>query len=110
MRSLSPTMIAILRFSVCVLRGKSITTCWRSDDDALLRKVRGLRKNVPKRRERNQILRGHKAWNQEGGPSAWDLVQLYRKTEKKTTIVTCTRKAAQDVNALAATVSASHGA
>ena len=43
--------------------------CWRSNDDTLLCKVRSLRKQVPKRRMRNNILRGHKAWNQAGGPT-----------------------------------------
>lgn len=59
---------------------------------------------MPKRRVRNNILRGHKAWNDAAGPTADDLRRLYRRTEGRTTIVTCTRKAAQRVNELAAEV------
>ena len=79
-------------------------TCWRANDDTLLGKVRALRKQVPQRRMRNNILRGHKAWNQAGGPTRHDLRQLYRDTNGKTTIVTCTRRAAQEINALSAEV------
>ena len=77
---------------------------WRSGDEFLLNKLQKLRKGVPTRRERNDILRGHKAWNQPGGPTAADLRQLYRNTEGCTTIVTCTKRAAQQVNELAAEV------
>jgi hypothetical protein len=66
--------------------------------------VRSLRKQVPKRRMRNNILRGRQAWNQAGGPTKRDLRKLYRNTNRKTTIVTCTRKAAQQINALSAEV------
>jgi ATP-dependent exoDNAse (exonuclease V) alpha subunit len=79
-------------------------TCWRANDDFLLRKIRALRKQVPTRRMRNTILRGHKAWNQAGGPTKQDLRKLYRDTNGKTTIVTCTRKAAHQINAMCAEV------
>ena len=78
--------------------------CWRSGDETLLGKLQKLRTQVPTRRVRNTILRGHKAWSQAGGPTANDLRKLYRKTGGQTTIVTCTRKAAQQVNELAAEV------
>ena len=78
--------------------------CWRSGDDRLLSKLHVLRNRVPPRRIRNQILRGHKAWNQPDGPTARDLRRLYRRTENRTTIVTVTRQAAQQVNELAAKV------
>ena len=74
--------------------------CWRSGDEHLLGKLAKLRKRVPIRRVRNNILRGHKAWNQKGGPTEGDLRKLYRQAQGRTTIVTCTRKAAQQINAL----------
>ncbi len=79
-------------------------TCWRSGDQTLLGKLAKLRKRVPIRRVRNNILRGHKAWNQKGGITEKDLRKLYQKIQGRTTIVTCTRKAAQQVNELAAKV------
>ena len=78
--------------------------CWRSNDDTLLQKVRSLRKQVPNQRMRNNILRGHKAWNQAGGPTRQDLRKLHQDTDGKTTIVTCTRKAAQEINVMFAEV------
>ena len=55
--------------------------CWRSGDQTLLGKLAKLRKRVPTRRARNHILRGHKAWNRPGGPTAADLRRLYRRTQ-----------------------------
>ena len=78
--------------------------CWRADDDVLLRKLGKLQKAVPKRRDRNQILRGHKACSHDGPPTEHDLRQLCRCTGGKTTIVTCTRRAARMVNDIAANV------
>ena len=78
--------------------------CWRSGDATLLKKLSKLRKSVPSRRWRNNILRGHTAWNHAGPPTAADLRKLYRDTDSKTTIVTCTRRRAQEVNEIAAQV------
>ena len=82
----------------------SFSKCWRSGDPTLVRKLSKLRKTVPNRRWRNAILRGHKAWNHAGPPTAADLRKLYRDTGGRTTIVTCTRRAAQQVNEVAAEV------
>ena len=78
--------------------------CWRTGDQTRLGKLQKLRKRMPRRRVLNNILRGHKAWKQAGGPTAGDLRTLYQHTEGRTTILTCTRKAAQQVNELAAEV------
>ena len=81
--------------------------CHRSGDWRLLRKLKALRKQVPKRSMRNSILCGHKAWNQQGVPTASDIRKLLRRLRaqgKETTIVTCTRKRADEINRLVAEV------
>jgi ATP-dependent exoDNAse (exonuclease V) alpha subunit len=79
-------------------------TCWRADDDFLLKKLHAMRKEIPKKRMRNDILRGHKAWNQDGPPTEQDLRALYKRTKNNTTIATCTKRAAEKVNQAAAVV------
>jgi hypothetical protein len=79
-------------------------TSHRTNDDTLLRKLHSLRKNVPKRRMLNSILRGHKAWSHSGPPNKNDIRELFERTGGKTTIATCTKKAAQEVNIVAAEV------
>jgi len=85
----------------------SFDTCHRSADWLLLRKLKALRKSVPRKTMRNAILRGHKAWSHPGPPTTQELRKLYRDMDqagKRTTIVTCTKRAAQQVNALSAEV------
>ena len=56
---------------------------------------------------RNSILRGHEAWNKPGVPTASDIRKLLRHVRaqgKETTIVTCTRKRADEINHLVAEV------
>ena len=60
-----------------------------------------LRYRVPDSKEFGDIVRNHKAWDGHQ-PTAWDILQLMRKTELKTTIVSCTRFGAATVNELAA--------
>ena len=80
-------------------------TCWRSGDQTLLGKLLKLRKKVPKLRVRNSILRNHKAWSHPGPPTVAEMRKLLRDTGGRTTIVTCTKRAAQQINELAAQVS-----
>ena len=47
-----------------------------------------------------KICRGHRAWKTKD-PEAWDIQDLMRKTNMKTTVVTCTRRGAAKVNELA---------
>ena len=47
-----------------------------------------------------KILRGHRAWT-TAEPRAWDILDIMRKTEDKTTFVACTRKGAASINKLA---------
>ena len=70
---------------------------WRSDDDALLSKLKKLRVSVPKRRLRQRILRGRKAWSGHHKPTAMDLKSVLEK-HPDTTVVTCTRRGAAHVN------------
>ena len=80
-------------------------TCHRSGDDALLKKLSMLRpRRTPNFSERNYILRGHKPWRRDGYPTASDLRELFRRTNNKTFLVTCTRRAAAAVNELASEV------
>ena len=44
------------------------------------------------------IRRGHEAWEGKDGPTQEDIRKLLRKTNQETTIVTCPRRAAAQVN------------
>ena len=77
---------------------------WRSEDEFLLKKLHCLRKSVPNKRMLNSILRNHKAWDHKGAPDEADIRALYERTDKQTTIATDTKKAAQEVNIVAAKV------
>jgi ATP-dependent exoDNAse (exonuclease V) alpha subunit len=72
----------------------------RCKDPILQAKLNTLRTSVPSMRKMKQILRGHRAWK-TSEPTAWDILQLLRDTDEKTTIVTCTRRASAIVNDLA---------
>ena len=80
---------------------------WRQDKaDPLLAKLAVLRKkhlddaNPDDRRFLADLCRGRKAWSDHHTPTAWDIDQLYQWTNRRTTIVTCTRWAAGVVNRL----------
>ena len=59
---------------------------------------------MPNKRMLNSILRNHKAWDHKGAPDEADIRALYEATDKQTTIATDTKKAAQEVNIVAAKV------
>ena len=59
-----------------------------------------MRQDKPSTHLLHDILRGHKAWPGDK-PSAYDILQLFRKTDFNTFIITCTRRAAAEINALA---------
>jgi ATP-dependent exoDNAse (exonuclease V) alpha subunit len=72
----------------------------RCKDPFLQKKLNNLRTAQPDMKQLRQIMRGHLAWR-GSEPTAWDILEVLRVTEEKTTIVTCTRRAAAKVNALA---------
>ena len=74
----------------------------RCKDPVLQKKLDILRTAVPSVRQCNKIVRNHRAWK-GAEPSAWDILELFRK-HPDTTIVTCTRKGAALVNGLATQV------
>ena len=69
----------------------------------LEKKLTCLRTHVPDHDIHLSICRGHKAWN-TAEPTAWDILQLFRKTEGRTTVATISKAAAALVNALATQV------
>ena len=79
---------------------------WRqADDDPLLDKLAFLRKQRPTGQEGKlfirELCRNHKAWSQHHQPTAEDIGSVMDRTEGTTTIITCTRRGASLVNALA---------
>ena len=76
----------------------------RCEDPKLAKKLAALRTSVPSQRLLSKIAnRAHRAWTAEE-PTAWDILELDRRTGGKTTIVTCSRRAAQQVNELSVDV------
>ena len=75
----------------------------RCKDPALLEKVRCLRTAVPSKKQLRNILRGHRAWK-SGDPTAYDILDVLRRTDYRTTVITCTRRAASLVSDLAVQV------
>ena len=74
---------------------------FRCTDERLGHKVRALRTAVPSKKQLHKIAdRHHRAWT-TAEPSAYDVLQVFRRTEEKTIVVTCTRKGAATINALA---------
>ena len=82
-----------------MVRKVELHQMWRCKDPVLKQKLQLLRTSQPSKEQLNQICRGHKAWSGHREPTAWDLQQLYR-SHPKTTIATCTRRAAATVNSL----------
>ena len=89
------------------VRKVQLKNSWRSSGDARFQGfLATLRKQIPPKDMLHDILRGHKAWNHSGPPTVADLKKLYAKLAKQgktTTIITCTRKAAQQLNEVAVT-------
>ena len=88
-----------------MVRKVNLKTSWRSSGAARFQEILStLRKQVPPWPMLLEILRGHKAWSHEGLPTAGELRKLFAWLAKKsveTTVLTCTRKAAQTVNEVA---------
>ena len=80
----------------------------RCKDEVLSGKLQALRTAVPSKRLLRSIAnRPHRAWTTPE-PEAWDVLELMRKTDEKTTIVTCTRRGAALVNDLVLEVLFTH--
>ncbi|CAE7481979.1 unnamed protein product [Symbiodinium sp. CCMP2592] len=79
---------------------------WRQHcEDPLLHKLAFLRKNRPLGQEGQcfvrDLCRNHKAWSRHHQPMAEDVRMLMQTTAGDTTVITCTRRGAALVNALA---------
>ncbi|CAE7572809.1 unnamed protein product [Symbiodinium natans] len=79
---------------------------WRQHEDDLLQsKLTFLRKNRPTGTEGStfvrDLCRNHKAWSGHHRPRAEDIQALMERTAGDTTVITCTRRGAALVNALA---------
>ena len=79
---------------------------WRQhEDDPLQSKLTFLRKNRPTGTEGStfvrDLCRNHKAWSGHHRPRAEDIQALMERTAGDTTVITCTRRGAALVNALA---------
>ena len=80
----------------------------RCKDPALAKKLAALRTSMPSKELLREICAPrHRAWRTRR-PTAWDVQQLMRRTKNKTTIVTCTKKAAGEVNELCVKVLFEH--
>ena len=82
----------------------NFTAVYRCEDPKLQHKLNALRTSVPSAKLLGKIAnKAHRAW--EGSePSAFDVLSVLRKTDYKTTMVTCTRKGALLLNELAVKV------
>ena len=71
----------------------------RCKDKKLWKKIMATRTARPSMTQLKDIVRNHKAWSGKK-PNQLDIRNLLRRTKSKTTIVTCTRKAANKINNL----------
>ncbi|CAE7433851.1 unnamed protein product, partial [Symbiodinium sp. CCMP2592] len=79
-------------------------TMHRCEDARLAKKLAALRTAVPSKRLLKQIAnRAHRAWT-DAEPTAYDVLEVFRRTDYATSMVTCTRKGAQTLNDLAVDV------
>ena len=76
------------------------STNFRITCPVLAEKLRHLRVSMPSHALFLRIVRHHKAWSGDF-PSGYEYLQLMRRTERETTVVTCTRRAATRINDLA---------
>jgi hypothetical protein len=78
---------------------------WRCIDPVLTEKLDALRSSRLMGAEGDRMLqklcRNHKAWSGHHEPTSLDIADLFRRTNDGTVVVTCTRRAAAKVNALA---------
>lgn len=85
------------------VRVVNLTQQWRCQCAVLAEKLGALRHARLMGRDGNRVLqhlcRGHKAWSGHHEPTTMDLHALFERTNGRTTIVTCTRRAAAIVNA-----------
>ena len=82
----------------------NFSVVYRCEDPKLQHKLNALRTSVPSAKLLGKIAnKAHRAW--EGSePSAFDVLSVLRKTDYKTTMVTCARKGALLLNELAVKV------
>ena len=79
---------------------------WRqADGDPLLEKLAYLRKNRPMGAEGDafvrDVCRKHKAWSGHHEPTNLDIEDIFKQTDGRTTVITCTRRGAALINGLA---------
>lgn len=79
-------------------------TIYRCKDPKLAAKLATLRTSIPSKKVFRKICdREHRAWTTKL-PTAWDILEVMRRTENTTTIATCTKYAAALVNKLSVEV------
>ena len=82
----------------------NFSVVYRCEDSKLRRKLTALRTSVPSAKLLGKIAdRAHRAWD-GAEPVAFDVLSVLRRTDYKTTMVTCTRKGALLLNELAVKV------
>ena len=81
-------------------------TVHRCKDPALAKKLKALRTSVPSMKLLKKIVKKHRAWTSTS-PTEFDVLQVLREHEK-TSMLTCTRRAARELNDLAITVLFKH--
>jgi hypothetical protein len=87
-----------------LVRTTELHKVFRCKDPVLADKLSILRTSIPSKRAFRKICdQAHRAWTSEE-PTGWDVLELMRRTEYKTTIATCTRRGASIVNNLALNV------
>ena len=82
------------------VRRVKLVKSYRCSCPVLMKKIYGTRTSRPSKKMVKSICKGHKAWRGTDGPTREDLRELWERTKGKTTIVTCTRRAAAKVNVL----------
>ena len=70
----------------------------RCDCPKLTEKLKAIRTAMPTKRMFNKIMKGHRAWRGHHEPTLWDIQQILRRTDERTTFVTCTRRMAAKLN------------
>ena len=76
---------------------KKLTIPQRTKEKKYQKILDELRVSKPTKATLKQICAGHKAWTGKDGPTADDLRRLF-SNHPRTVIVTCTRRAAEEVN------------
>ena len=81
-------------------------TVHRCKDPVLAKKLKALRTSVPSMKLLKKIVKKHRAWNSTS-PTEFDILQVLREHEN-TSMLTCTRNGARQLNDLAITVLFKH--